>query len=179
MLTLEHLTTSTGKVINIIEESANAYREIGTKLLNDRRGVRVDTIKSDENNKLNQIMRRIYQQWIAEDEHYSWTTLTECLRDCSLNTLASIIEEHFGIPPPVHIKEGIYDICSFTWIHVHIHGIYNIIIVNVSTDRSLPDIGAEPQHQPPKFWQLLLKIGIPSFAAILVIFFYRFRTGKS
>ena len=108
MLTLEHLTTSTGKVINIIEESANAYRKIGTILLNDRRGVRVDTIESDENYKSNRIMRRIYQQWINEDEHRSWTTLTECLRDCSLNTLASIIEEHSGIPPPVHIKEGIY-----------------------------------------------------------------------
>ena len=114
LLSLEHLTIRTGKSINIIEETAHAYRKIGTILLNDRRGVRVDSLEMDENWKTKEIMRRIYKQWIAEDEHYSWTTLTECLRACSLNTLASTIEEHFGIPSPVQMEEG-----THAYIHVH------------------------------------------------------------
>ena len=69
MVNLEKLTTSAG-VVNIIEETASHYRKIGTLLLNDRRGTRVDNIESDENSQSNK-MRRIYHQWIAEDEHYS------------------------------------------------------------------------------------------------------------
>ena len=106
LVSLGHLMLHTGKSINIIEETAHAYRNLGTILLNDGRGGRVDSLEMDENWKTKKIMRGIYKQWIAEDEHYSWTTLTECLRDCNLNTLASIIEEHFGLPPPVQMKEG-------------------------------------------------------------------------
>ena len=98
---LGNLRTHTGKVINIIQESAHAYRKIGTTLLNDRHGARVDNIESDEQGKSEKIMRKIYQTWIAEDERHSWTTLTECFRDNNLNTLASDIEQHFGLPSPV------------------------------------------------------------------------------
>ena len=111
MVNLVKLTTST-RVVNIIKETASHYREIGTLLLNDRYGTRIDNIESDENSQSNK-MRRIYKQWIAEDKHHSWTTLTECLRDCDLNTLASIIEEHFGIPSPVQEGTVFYiQICS-------------------------------------------------------------------
>ena len=105
MVNLGNLTMSTGD-ISIIEETAHAYREIGTILLNDRHGVRVDALEIDENWKSQKIMRRIYKQWIAEDEHHSWTTLTECLRDCNLNFLASTIEQHFGLLSLVQTKEG-------------------------------------------------------------------------
>ena len=107
MVNLGNLPLSTGEVLNIIEETAHAYRKIGTLLLNDRRGVRVDAFEMNENWKSDKIVRFIYKQWIAEDEHHSWTTLTECLRDCHLNTLASTIEQHFGLPSPVQMKEGI------------------------------------------------------------------------
>ena len=112
MVNLGNLTTPTGE-INIIGETAHAYREIGTILLNDRHGVRVDAFEIDENWKSQKIMRGIYKQWIAEDEHHSWTTLTECLRDCHLNTLASTIEQHFGLPSPVQMNKG----KIFTYIH--------------------------------------------------------------
>ena len=104
MVNLEKLVTSEG-VINIIEETAHAYREIGTNLFNDRYGRRVGIIENDERGRLER-MREIYKQWIAEDKHHSWTTLTECLRDCKLHTLASTIEQHFGLSSPVQVKEG-------------------------------------------------------------------------
>ena len=103
MVNLGNLIMSSGN-ISIIEETAHAYRKIGTILLNDRRGVKVDAFEIDENWKSRKIMRGIYKQWIAEDEHHSWTTLTECLRDCNLNSLASTIEQHFGLPSPVQTK---------------------------------------------------------------------------
>ena len=106
MMTLGNLTTCTGEVINIIEETAKAYREIGTILLSDRHGARVDSFEIDENWKAKKIIRGIYKQWIAEDEHHSWIALTECLRDCKLNTLAYTIEQCFGLPSPVQIREG-------------------------------------------------------------------------
>ena len=105
MVNLGRLTTRTG-VVNIIQESATAYREIGTILLDDRRGVRVEIIEHDEQWKVERIMREIYKKWIAEDEHHSWTTLTECLRDCSLNNLAFTIEQHFGLMSPQQTREG-------------------------------------------------------------------------
>ena len=106
MVNLANMTTNTGEVINIIEETAPAYRKIGTILLNDRRGMRVDAFEMDENWRAQKIMMRIYQQWISEDEYYSWTTLTECLRDCNLKSIASTIEQHFGLSSPVTMKEG-------------------------------------------------------------------------
>ena len=100
MVNLENLVTSEG-VLNIIEETAHAYHEIGTNLLNDRNGRRVGIIESNERGNLERIMREIYKQWIAEDKHHSWTTMIECFRVCKLETLASTLEHHFGLSSPV------------------------------------------------------------------------------
>ena len=97
--------------MNIIEESASSYRHIGTILLNDRYGNRVDTIEHDARGKTEKIITEIYKKWMAEDQHYSWTTLTECFRACGLNRLAYDIEQHFGISSPTEIQKGIY-ICN-------------------------------------------------------------------
>ena len=105
MVTLESITTRSGEIINIIEESAATYHKIGTILLQDRHGRRVEIIEIDERWKSANIMREIYKQWIADDQHYSWATLTDCLRQCHLKTLAYRIEQHFGLPSPP--KEGI------------------------------------------------------------------------
>ena len=96
------------KSIYIIEESATSYRRIGTLLLNDRRGKRVDIIESDEGEKAEKIITEIYKKWMAEDKNYSWTTLTECFRECRLKTLANDIEQYFGITSPQKSEEGIY-----------------------------------------------------------------------
>jgi hypothetical protein len=94
------LKTHAGKDIRIIEESARCYEHIGTSLLNDRRGVRVENIECDAENKREKIMTEIYKKWMKEDPGYSWTTLTECFRACRLISLACDIEQHFGIPSP-------------------------------------------------------------------------------
>ena len=140
MMNLEKLTTHMG-VINIIQESANAYREIGTILLNDRRGVRVKAIERDEHWKSERIMKEIYQKWLAEDECYSWTTLTECLRDCSLNNLAYTIEQHFGLMSPQQTREGMisymrfvvrFAVLPFTCFHVVCNHIQNTLTQNTA-----------------------------------------------
>ena len=96
MMDLMHLSTSKEGGINIIEASANYYHCIGTFLLNDRYGNRVDIIEGDKEEKI----RKIYKKWMNENPHYSWTTLTECFRACKLNRLAYDIEQHFGLPSP-------------------------------------------------------------------------------
>ena len=110
LMALMHLSTCEGEDIYIIEESANSYRRIGTILLNDRYGNRVETIESDAKEKGERIITEIYKKWMAEDENYSWTKLTECFRACSLNRLAFGIEQHFGIPSSIKTQAGT---CSY------------------------------------------------------------------
>ena len=100
LLTLMKLTTRIGAVIKVIENSANHYKLIGTILLDDRYGERVETIENDLRGKGEAIIREIYKKWMKEDTNCSWLTLTECFRDCNLHRLASDIEEHFGFPSP-------------------------------------------------------------------------------
>ena len=103
---LMYLSTSEGEGINIIQDSANSYRRIGTILLNDRYGNRVDIIEGDLKQKREEIITEVYKEWIKEDPGYSWTTLTECFRSCNLNCLAYNIEQHFGIPSPPENEKG-------------------------------------------------------------------------
>ena len=108
MVTLENITTRAGENINIVEESAPAYHEIGTILLQDRHGRRVEVIEIDERGRSMSIMRVIYRQWIAEDERHSWAKLTDCFRQCHLIDLAHRIEQHFGLPSPLPLNECTY-----------------------------------------------------------------------
>ena len=105
MTDLIHLTTREGKDIRIIEESAIHYRQIGTILLCDKRGNKVDTIVDDTRGKAETITE-IYKKWMKEDPDHSWVKLTQCFRKCSLNSLASDIEQHFGISPPQESRAG-------------------------------------------------------------------------
>ena len=106
LMDLMQLPTHEGEKIHIIDESANFYHRIGTILLNDRYGNRVETIESDAREKGERIITEIYKKWMTEDENYSWMALTECFRACSLNRLASVIEQHFGIPSPSETRRG-------------------------------------------------------------------------
>ena len=114
MTDLIHLVTREGKDIHIIEESAKYYRQIGTILLNDERGNKVDTIVDDTREKTETITE-IYKKWMREDPNYSWVKLTQCFRKCSLNSLASDIEQHFGIPPPPDSPAGTLFVCLEVW----------------------------------------------------------------
>ena len=108
LITLDVLTTVDGGEIKVIEETANHYARIGPKLLNDRYGERVDTIKSDERGKGERIIREIYKTWMREDVNCSWATLTVCFRGCGLNRLAHDIEQHFGLPSPPELPKGYF-----------------------------------------------------------------------
>ena len=101
MKKLQRLVTDAENPINIIEESACKFKEIGTILLNS---TKVDNIEASVRGNQVEAVREIYKQWMREDENYSWTKLTQCLRQCELKVLASQIERHFGLPSP----EGIY-----------------------------------------------------------------------
>ena len=107
-MNLMYLSTCERESINIIQESANSYRCIGTILLNDRYGTRVDVIESDMREKGEKIITEVYKEWMKEDPGYSWMTLTECFRACNLNRLAHDIEQHFGIPSPPENGEGTF-----------------------------------------------------------------------
>ena len=110
MTDLIHLVTREGYDIHIIEESAKSYRQIGTILLDDERGNKVDSIKHDTGRNVEETITEIYKKWMKEDPNYSWVKLTQCFRRCKLNSLASDIEQHFGIPPPQESRAGIYSI---------------------------------------------------------------------
>ena len=96
---LKYLPSHGGRVIKVIESTAAHYYNIGIILLNDRHGDRVTAIERSLNRQVMDIMREIYRQWLSEDINCSWTTLTDCFRQCDLNNLAYSIEQHFGLPP--------------------------------------------------------------------------------
>ena len=83
-----------------MQQTAPRYRDIGILLLNDRNGAVVDGIEVSARGDPVAAVDKIYAQWIREDVDCSWKKLTECLRDCSLNSPASDIEQHFGLPSP-------------------------------------------------------------------------------
>lgn len=110
MQTLYNLPTSRGD-IKIIQSSASHYRHIGTNLLDDRYGERIDEIELEKSRRGRDIIVEVYKQWLAEDTNCSWATLTDCFRQCDLNNLALSIEQHFGLPPPQQSPRGISLLC--------------------------------------------------------------------
>ena len=96
MINLRRLSTHAG-AINIMQETAPRYRDIGILLLNDRSGAIVDGIKETARGDPVAAVDMIYTRWIGEDVDYSWEKLTQCFRDCDLNSLACDIEQHFGL----------------------------------------------------------------------------------
>ena len=107
MHTLNKLSRREKGDINIIELSATKYKEIGTILLKDKYGAVIENIEMSVMRGPKEAIRQIYTQWIRQDEHCSWLTLTRCLRDCELNTLAFDIEQHFDLPLPQPPTDGI------------------------------------------------------------------------
>lgn len=96
MISLDKLPTLFGD-INIIQESAGKYKEIGTVLLDDRTGAKVNNIAVASRGVPEEAIRAIYAKWMREDSSYSWSKLTSCFKSCGLNTLASEIEFQFAL----------------------------------------------------------------------------------
>ena len=107
--------------IKIMEESAVKYSDIGTILLKDDHGVRVDTVTEASKGDPVKAIRMIYARWIREDVDCSWLKLTQCLKDCDLNSLANRIEQHFGLSSPQLSPKGIASIAVWlSGIHLYI-----------------------------------------------------------
>ena len=108
------LSTSKGRDIRILDDSAVKYEDIGTILLKDHSGARVRAITKTALGDTVVAVRMIYERWIQEDEDHSWKKLAKCFRDVQLNSLASDIEQHFGLPSPSS-DQGVY---TFVVLHV-------------------------------------------------------------
>ena len=108
LLELMSLSTYKGN-LNIVRSSAKNYREIGSILLNDRHGHRVDIISHDKRGHAEAVMLEVYKKWLDEEEggNCSWVTLTDCFRQCGLHHLASCTEQHFEFPLHHHYTKGI------------------------------------------------------------------------
>ena len=87
-----------------MEQSAPRYRDIGILLLNDRYGAIVEGIEVSARGDPLVAVDQIYAKWIRTDVDCSWEKLTQCFRDCGLNSPASTIEQHFGLPSPMQSK---------------------------------------------------------------------------
>ena len=107
MVSLRKLSTHNG-VINVMQRSATRYRDIGVLLLNDRNGAIVRGIEVSAKGDPVAALDMIYTQWMKEDVDYSWKKLTQCFRDCGLNSLASDIEQHFGL---LSTQQSTFNIC--------------------------------------------------------------------
>ena len=93
--------------IKIIERASKQYQAIGTHLLNDTHGIKVNNIQSKTNGNI-EAMREIFCQWLQEDAQCSWKKLLQCLRKCDCKSLADEIECTLG-----YEQEGNFVALSF------------------------------------------------------------------
>lgn len=80
------------ETLSVVTICASKYKNIGTLLLRDEDGSIVSNIKMANHDVPEAIMADIFQRWISSQDH-SWKVLIECLKKCSLNTLAKNIEK--------------------------------------------------------------------------------------
>lgn len=127
---LQRLVTDTGP-INIIDESARNFQKIGTILLSN---TRVCNIEASVRGNQVEAVREIYRQWMQEDVDYSWTKLTQCLRQCDLNVLASQIEQHFGLLPA---SGGICIQFYIPVIQLNCHSVHEMFSFHLQSEKSM------------------------------------------
>ena len=94
MRNLKRLLTQT-RCIRIVEESAEFYKDIGTKLLSAEL---VESISEVANADPRKAITLIYRKWIRTDKDHSWHNLAQCFRDVGLHSLAEDIKQHFLSP---------------------------------------------------------------------------------
>ena len=93
---LETLQCHNKEKIKIVKQCSAYYTNIGHHLLNDKTGSIVRGIELSFQGA-ERILQEIFSQWMQEDVDHSWKKLTECLRRCDLNTIASDIEDALGL----------------------------------------------------------------------------------
>ena len=88
---LQSLPTQRGE-LGIVQRCAANYSHLGIFLLNDDDRTKIRRIELANHYKPEAIMMAIFEEWIASGNN-SWKELIECLRMCSLNTLARDIRD--------------------------------------------------------------------------------------
>jgi hypothetical protein len=79
--------------LKVPQGTANKYFMLGTILLNDTVGEKMDTIRGNRRGDNDRIVRMILQEWIqGNGKPVTWKTLIRTLRDCELFSLAAEIE---------------------------------------------------------------------------------------
>ena len=81
--------------INIPQEIGVKYQDLGSQLLDDPTGVKVDSMEHKHGRDSLQINTAILKEWLRGQGRrpVSWRTLIEVLRDIELHALAGVIEE--------------------------------------------------------------------------------------
>ena len=85
-----------GSVINIVEEVAGKYHDLGICLLNDHNSVITTNIEAQYRSDHTQITKAILKRWLqGTGRPQSWSTLITVLREIELTTLAKGISDSF------------------------------------------------------------------------------------
>jgi hypothetical protein len=82
--------------LKVPEEVGTNYRKLGTFLLNDESGCKIDVLEHDCFRQAHDVTMKILQNWLAgKGGPPTWQTLVESLRRCELNTLADKIQQKY------------------------------------------------------------------------------------
>ena len=95
MVTLMKFHTPNGD-IDIIEQVSPYYRKVGTFLLNDETGNKINAIKVSCHDEVNEITHNIFKKWINENPDATWSKLIQCLEYAELCSLAKKIKDTFS-----------------------------------------------------------------------------------
>ena len=83
-----------GRKVNLFQEIGTKYHSFGDLLLEDETGSRVDGIEHKLGRNVEDINRKVFQEWIRGKgkKPVSWDTLVGVLQDIELKTLAVSIQ---------------------------------------------------------------------------------------
>lgn len=80
--------------IDIAVEVGKSYTQFGVFLLDDRKGVRVNSLKKSCQNEVEDINRAILGEWLqgVNDVEVTWDWLLKSLQKANLHALARVVE---------------------------------------------------------------------------------------
>lgn len=98
---LQFLQTKSGKGINIIESIGAKYNAVGTLLLEDEDGVKMEAIVISQYQKVPNINHHILSTWLqgGGKKPVTWSTLIDVFKKVGLTRLARSIKQLSILPP--------------------------------------------------------------------------------
>ena len=79
--------------VDIIEEIGDKYHELGTLLLEDKRGSKMSALEKGKRGNADDINTAVLTRWIRGEgrKPFTWATLATVLDECDLHALAVMI----------------------------------------------------------------------------------------